>query len=233
MKGMTCGMAVQVFIGSGYASTCCQTTDSTAGLLHEDLNAIAPTLLFDLFPLEGGPTPLEAIEQAQMAIADALNRHEKGVEVIENIHAKFDEGKSKIDAAGLTGTKFLVGDIFTGDESAAVFNLAIENGMMSLVLEEIGLENPIQNIPFLQDGSTRPGLEGLANYDGSDVHLFYTTYRGDDVFDRLGDNPVWNELEFVKMGNVHNLEHFYVYGGPAQVMVLVDKTVAVLTEDNQ
>jgi ABC-type Fe3+-hydroxamate transport system substrate-binding protein len=201
---------------------------------YEELNAIAPTLLFDLFPLEGGPTQLEAIEQTQMAIADALNRHDRGVQVIQDIHAKFAEGQNKIEAAGLGGTRFLVGDVFTGEGDASIFNLTIENGMTSLVLEEIGLENAIQDAPFSQDGSTRPGLEGLSKYDGQDVHFFYTvSLDNDNVFERLEDNPVWNDLEFVKKGNLHDIGNFYIYGGPALAMQLVDKAVEALTADGE
>jgi ABC-type Fe3+-hydroxamate transport system substrate-binding protein len=110
-----------------------------------------------------------------------------------------------------------------------------DNAELSLILEEMGLENAVaDDVESDRRGFVGSSLEGLAAMDGSDVHMFYTTALGGDVFQDSkywADNPVWTNLEFVKAGQVHNLGKVYAFAGPSQAELLVDKVVEVLTPD--
>jgi hypothetical protein len=56
-------------------------------------------------------------------------------------------------------------------------------------------------VEFDRHGFVDSSLEGLAAMDGPDVHMFYITALGSDVFQDSkywADNPAWTNLEFVK-----------------------------------
>ena len=206
------------------------------GEFYGDLSSIAPTVLFDLFPEEGGPTQLERMEEVHITIADIVGRHDRGVANIENMHAKFEEAAGKIEAAGMTGHKFIYLESGVWEDAPWMFVYA-DNAELSIILEEMGLENAVSDdMEFDRRGFIDSSLEGLAAMDGPDVHMFYTTALGGDAF---GDskywkeNPVWKSLEFVKAGQVNNLGKVYAFAGPSQAELLADKVVAALTEEGQ
>jgi ABC-type Fe3+-hydroxamate transport system substrate-binding protein len=203
------------------------------GEFYEDLSDIAPTVLYELFPDKGGQTQLERMEEIHIAIADIVGRHDRGVANIENLHAKFEEAASKLQTAGLAGHRFIYLEAGVWEDAPWMFVYA-ENAELSLILEEIGLENAIGNgVEFDRRGFIDTSLEGLAAMDGTDVHMFYTTALGGDVFQDSkywAKNPVWTNLKFVKAGQVHNLDKVYAFAGPSQAELLVDKVVEALTQ---
>lgn len=205
------------------------------GEFYEDLNDIAPTVLFNLFPEEGGQTQLERMEQVHLGIADIVDKHDQGVANIEGMHAKFDEVAGKLEAAGLAGHKFIYLEAGVWEEAPWMYAYA-QNAELALMLEEMGLENAVpDNMEFDRRGFIDTSLEGLAAMDGSDVHMFYTTALGDDVFndsDYWAENPVWTNLEFVKAGQVHNLDKVYAFAGPSQAELLANKVEKVLVPDD-
>jgi iron complex transport system substrate-binding protein len=75
--------------------------------IYEDLSAIAPTLLFNAYPIEhenvGG---FERMREEFMIIADVLDRHDRGVAVLERMDGKIAEGRAVVEANGMTGEPF-------------------------------------------------------------------------------------------------------------------------------
>jgi ABC-type Fe3+-hydroxamate transport system substrate-binding protein len=203
------------------------------GEFYEDLSDIAPTVLFDLFPEEGSQTQLERMEQVHMTVADIVGKREQGVVNIEKMHAKFDEAAGKLEAAGLAGHKFIYVEAGVWEEAPWMYVFA-QNAELALILEEMGLENAApEDMEFDRRGFIDTSLEGLASIDGPDVHMFYTTALGDDVFNDSqywAENPVWTNLELVKAGQVHNLDKVYAFAGPSQAELLADKVVKGMTE---
>jgi hypothetical protein len=47
------------------------------------------------------------MKEVHIAIADIVERHDKGHTNIEKLHAKFEEAASKLEAAGLAGERFI------------------------------------------------------------------------------------------------------------------------------
>lgn len=174
------------------------------------------------------------MEEVHIAIADIVGRHDQGLANIQKMHAKFDEASSKLEAAGIAGQRFIYLEAGVW-EDAPWMSVYAENAELSLILEEMGLEKAVaDDVESDRRGFVDSSLEGLAAMDGSDVHMFYTTSLGGDVFQDSkywADNPVWTNFEFAKAGEVHNLGKVYAFAGPSQAELLVDKVVEVLTPD--
>jgi ABC-type Fe3+-hydroxamate transport system substrate-binding protein len=202
--------------------------------IYEELSSIAPTVMYDNAPpLDGSPTHLEALEQNIIMVADAAGMRDRGVELVERLHAKYDEAAQKIAAAGLNGTKFVAAaaDPPYGEYTTSTLRLFDNTFFTSQLLSQIGLVNAVTEEYGLANwGLKEVGLEGLATVDGPDIHLFYIHADGQDPFEgEWKDNPVWTNLEIAKSGNVHPLGTSYVYGGVEEMEGLVDKVVAALT----
>lgn len=199
---------------------------------YGDLESIAPTIMFDLFPGQSGPTQLERMEETHMTIAGIVDRQDRAAANLECMHAKFDEAADKLDSAGLAGSKFIYVEAGVWQESPWM-NVYAENAELSIILEEVGLENTVgDDVEFDNYGFVSSSLEGLSALDGPDVYMFYTTALGSDVFndsDYWAENPVWTNLEFVKADRVYNLHKVYAFAGPLQAELLVDKVVELLT----
>jgi ABC-type Fe3+-hydroxamate transport system substrate-binding protein len=201
---------------------------------YDELSSIAPTVMYDNFPtLNGSSTHLEALEQNIILVADAVNKRDAGIEVVDRLHAKYEEAAEKIDADGLKGQKFVVGaaDPPYGDFPNPTLRFFDNTFFMSQMMSRLGLENTVtEEYGPASRGMKVVGLEGLATVDGPDVHFFYIHTEGQDTFENeWKDNPVWTDLEMAKNGNMHPLGTLYVFGGPKQMGEMVDKVVEALT----
>jgi ferric hydroxamate transport system substrate-binding protein len=204
------------------------------GRIYDDLNRIAPTLLFQHISPEGGPSRLEVQERNFMGIADALNKHDGGLEILETRQAGYQELASKLQAAGLNGSKYILAETFFDQpEEMRVYESNFPTGE---VLEIIGLENaavPPVGTPFNQWGESNLGLEGIAALDGPDVHFFHGARHGERGADVVGtyynNHPVWQNLEFVKAGQVYNIGNIWMTGGVYTTMAVVERVVDALT----
>lgn len=201
--------------------------------IYDDLSQIAPTILFRDEPPEGsGLNQLEAAERITMGIADALNRHDEGVAMIQDLHTHLEENGAKLEEAGINGTKFIFAQTWTDDDNSVFIRVWAGPSKPSLLLEEMGIINaaplPQQILP---DGRwDGVGLEGLSTLDGPDVHFMYMPSGDDDaIANQWANNPVWNNLSFVKEGRIYNLgPYLYMYGGPQKDAEFADKVVEVL-----
>jgi ferric hydroxamate transport system substrate-binding protein len=202
--------------------------------LYDELSSIAPTIIYDNSPPLNSTLPhLEALEQNIMLIADAINLQDIGVQIVDGLHAKYEEAADKIEAAGLNGTKYVAGAVDPpyGDYSFSTLRFFDNSFFMSQMLSRIGLVNAVtEDYGLANWGMRQVGLEGLATVDGPDVHFFYIHAEGQNAFqNEWKDNPVWSNLEMARNGNMHPLGPLYVYGGPKQMEEMVDKVVAALT----
>jgi iron complex transport system substrate-binding protein len=64
--------------------------------LYDELSSIVPTVMYsNASPPEGSPAHLESLEQNIILVADAINKRERGVEIVEMLHAKYKEAAAK------------------------------------------------------------------------------------------------------------------------------------------
>jgi ferric hydroxamate transport system substrate-binding protein len=205
--------------------------------LYEILSSIAPTVMYEnLVPLNSSRTHLEALEQNIILVADAANKRDIGVEIVDQLHAKYDEAAQKIAAAGLNGTRFVFGAVDPpyGEYTTSTLRFFDNTFFTPQMLSKLGLENAVTEIygglANGEGGQRQVGLEGLSTIDGPDVHFFYIHAEGQDAFQNEWEgNPVWTNLEIARNGHIHPLGPMYVFGGPKQMEEMVDKVVIALT----
>jgi ABC-type Fe3+-hydroxamate transport system substrate-binding protein len=202
--------------------------------MYDDLSDIAPTVLLDNWPPEGGPTMLGAVEQNTILIADILGLHDDGVAFLENFNAKLDQNERKLEAAGLKGAKFILADVSVF-EGTPELRLYLPNAQGSETLERMVLENVVpQTEEFQRYGNIDSSLEALATLDGPDVHFIYMQVPGEDPLtdpDYWGENPVWKNLSFVKEGRVYALGSINMFRGVLMLEKLADKAAEALIVD--
>lgn len=204
-------------------------------LIYEDLSAIAPTLLFDVFveqPGQDGPNELELMEQNFMTMADVVGKHDEGTTIIDSMHAKFDAAAAKLEDERLGEEKFVLAYV----QSDATTMWIWIDALNTQLLERAGLENAYKTAyeaEYQYDydfGGVAWGLEGLAIVDDPSVHLIFRQHTTDaGIPDAWEGNPVWEGLAFVESGHVYPHESLYVYAGPRAAEVFVDTVVEMLT----
>jgi ABC-type Fe3+-hydroxamate transport system substrate-binding protein len=204
--------------------------------MYDDLNSIAPTLLLNNYPPEDGPTMFEAAKESTMIVADALNRHDAGVDLVEELEAKIAKNAARIESAGLKGDRFIVAETAVFDSQPSL-TLIVPSSQNSQMLEMMGLVNAVPAPDEFQNfGDIDSSLEALASLDGPNVHFIYKAIPGTP--DPLADsrywmnNPGWTNLSFVKEGRVHNVQssdYMSFYGGLIDLAKVSDRITDALT----
>ncbi|WP_100400992.1 ABC transporter substrate-binding protein [Bacillus sp. FJAT-44742] len=204
----------------------------TAASRHEgisdELNNIAPTLLFEPYPEEGEGDQYEEMETTFKEIATAVDREDQAEEVLSDLHASYDELEGLLADDNLTGTEVLLSQAFSANENATV-RLFTDNSMAVQIMEHIGLENAFDEETFEVYGFSETGVENLEPYE--DAEFLYIVQEDDNVFEnQLAGNPVWEELNFVQEDRTHALPgDTWTFGGPLAAEVFAEQVVEALT----
>lgn len=190
--------------------------------LYDTLSAIAPTLMFDPYPVDG-TTQYEEMLTTFGAIATATGRESEAEAVLETLNAGFDAAKRALEAAGRGGETFILSQTFLSSE-VPTFRLFTENALAVQVLEQIGLENAWGDAvqPF---GFSTVDFEAFARIE--DTNFFYVAQ--DDYQTMLADLPLWNGLPFVQSGHAYWLGgDAWLFGGPLSMQVVVDTVLSAM-----
>lgn len=197
------------------------------GPIYEDLSAIAPTLLFNAYPLEeenvGG---FERMREEFMTIAGVLDRHDKGVAVLDRMNQKIAETGATIRASEAAGKPFAL--LMAGTwEGATWLRIYTHNDQASEIIEMMGMENAWP-VKYGQWGYSDGGLEDLTTIQ--DATFFYIAIDEDNPFETTyKDNPVWTNLASVKEGRVYPIGgDTWTYGGPISAELIAEKVAAAV-----
>mgnify|MGYP001171395959 FL=1 len=193
---------------------------------YDQLNAIAPTLIFDPYPAEGQGDQYQEMVDTFKTIADAAGKSAEAEAVLADLQKSYDDAKSKLAAAGKDGRTFVLSMPWV-DQNAVTFRLSTSNGLASKVLEQIGLKNGYQSAQFEAYGFTTSGVEALQSVQDAD---YINITRETEVADMLGKNAVWTGLTFVKENRLFALGgDAWPYGGPHSAKIIVERAVQALT----
>ncbi|CAM4152219.1 iron-siderophore ABC transporter substrate-binding protein [Paenibacillus alkaliterrae] len=196
--------------------------------IYDQLNAIAPTLIFNPYPEEGGLDQYSEMEETFRAIADALNKKDEGEKVLADLQAVYDDAKGKLSAAGKEGHEVVMTQAWSTD-GVVDFRLFTDNSMAMAILAKIGLKNAHQDSAFQMYGYTQTTLEALTKTQ--QASLLYTVSPTDPVFsDMLPKNKVYNELQFVKENRLYDLAGIWPFGGPKSAELLANKVTELLAK---
>ncbi|SFF23871.1 iron complex transport system substrate-binding protein [Paenibacillus catalpae] len=194
--------------------------------IYDQLSAIAPTLIFNPYPEEGGLDQYSEMEQTFTAIADALGKKADGEKVLADLHTFYDDSKAKLASAGKEGQEIVFTQAWT-NEGVATFRLFTDNSMAMAILAKVGLKNAHQDSAFQQYGYSETDIEGLTKTPNASV--LYTTSATDTVFSELlPNNEVYKNLNFAKENRVYDMKGIWPFGGPLSAKLLVERTLEAL-----
>lgn len=195
----------------------------------EQLQAIAPTLLFDPYPGEGGPTQLEEMEATFRTIAAAVGQSTSANAVVDALHDTYGSASEALEAAGVAGKRILLVQAFSS-QNVPQIRVFTDNAMAVGILEEIGLQNAWPGA-YAQFGFDTVEVEGLAPVSDADAFL-YVVQQSDDVFaGTLATNPLWRNLGFVAGERAYALGgDTWLFGGPLSAQLFARRVVDLLRE---
>ncbi|MGJ3239113.1 MAG: ABC transporter substrate-binding protein [Anaerolineae bacterium] len=188
---------------------------------YDELQAIAPVLLFNSYPEEG--SHFDEMTNTFLTIADALNREEEGEAVLDEMFDYFERAEEALSDAGRINEGFILAQGFLQSE-AATFRLFTDNAMAVQILEQIGLNNDWDDAPG-QFGFSTIGIEGFDEVE--DTNFFFVAQEADRDF--FYNSALWSTLPFVQNENAYWLgADVWLFGGPLSAQALVDMTLTAL-----
>jgi iron complex transport system substrate-binding protein len=157
--------------------------------LYDQLSAIAPTVFVETT----GPIWKQNITD----LGEALGEEDKAEEVLAAYETRAAElGAAINEKAGdptVSMVRFLDGPT----------RLYVNKSFSGIVFQDMGLARP--EAQDVDDFVVEVGEEEIRKADGD--HIFVTTFSGGEgSAERFRSNPLWQELEGVKAGNVHEVE---------------------------
>lgn len=195
--------------------------------IYEQLSKIAPTVFSETLRGEW--------QDNFKLYAKALNLEEKGEEVLAQYDAHIEEVKSAL------------GDKLNQEVSVVRFmagktRIYYTDSFSGVIFEKLGFKRAEQQAEFFTDDNklgklaVEVGKEQIPEMDG-DI-LFYFTYAppGDKEAVKTEEewtkDPLWNNLEAVKNGNVHKVDDavWNTAGGVLAANLMLDDLVEKLSE---
>lgn len=197
--------------------------------IYDDLSAIAPTLLFNPYPPQGGPNQYREMRETFLTISKAVGKRDTGQKVLADMEDTFDQARSQLAESGYQDSEFVLAQAFTSQETPTI-RLFSQNAMASMVLEEIGLHNA-WDVAYEAYGFSTVDVEALAEVE--QAHFFYVVQEDDNVFaDQLVENPVWQNLDFVRNDRTYALGgDTWLFGGPLSNKLVAEKIVDLLVRE--
>ncbi|MEK0315625.1 iron-siderophore ABC transporter substrate-binding protein [Cohnella sp. 56] len=193
---------------------------------YDQLNGIAPTLLFDPYPPEGQGDQYQEMLDTFHTIADVLGKQAEAEAALADLQKAYDDGKAKLAAAGKEGRSIALTMPWV-DQNAVTFRIYTDNALAIKTLEHLGLKNAYKPAQFEVYGYTTSGVEALQSVQDAD-YLHITAE--DDVLPMLEKNPVWTGFNFVKDKRVYALGgDTWPFGGPYAAKLMAERAVNALT----
>jgi ABC-type Fe3+-hydroxamate transport system substrate-binding protein len=163
-------------------------------------------------------------------IAEATGTEDQVDQLKSEYDAKIAEGKAAIEAAGLSGQRFLFADGWVEGGAVSVRPFG-QGSLVGEVIEQLGLVNAWEGEVDEDYGLGTTDVEGLTGVQNVDHFVYIANASETDPFgDALKDNAIWQGLPFVQSGDVRRLpDSLWMFGGPTSMMQFVDAVVASLT----
>lgn len=194
----------------------------------DQLNAIAPTLLFNPYPAEGRGGQLDEMRQTLRTIAAAVGRADVAEQVLADLDAHLAAWKARLAAAGWEGKQVLLAQAFSSQGSPQI-RVFTGNALAMQVLVAIGLRDRWPN-PYALYGFDTIDLEGVVPVSDADAFLYVAQKDDDVIANNLANNPIWKTFAFVRADHVYALGgDAWLFGGPLSAGLVADRIGHALT----
>jgi ABC-type Fe3+-hydroxamate transport system substrate-binding protein len=205
------------------------TAASRAKQNYEQLKLIAPTIVFDAYPLEGAGDQYSVMEDTFKIIADIVGKNSEADKVLSDLGKVYADAKEKLKAAKKDGSEFAVTQAYS-NQNAATMRMFHDTSMIVQILQRVGLKNAFKAPKFEVNGFTTGSVELLPSVQNA--NFIYIVQPNDNIFEnQLKDNAVWKGLNFVKENRVYALPGTtWTFGGPLSAKLIVELTTKALTK---
>jgi iron complex transport system substrate-binding protein len=140
-----------------------------------------------------------------------------------DFEAKIQETADAIEAAGTSATPYLFADGWIEGDAVAVRPFG-PGSLVGALGTAAGLENAWTGETDAMWGLGVTDLEGMAQYTDTDMKFIHNNADGSNIFtDGVAGNAIWENLTFVKNGEIHELPHgIWTFGGTKSSEALLD-----------
>lgn len=196
--------------------------------IYKQLEAIAPTLIFDPYSAENIPDQMRDMLNTFLAIADAAGRKTEGEAVLKRMNTSLDKAATDLKNKGKSGREFALVQAYTA-QNVPQLRVFADNSMAAAILNRMGLKNAHKVAKLETNGFSTVSVEALPAMEKAD--FFYVVQDTDNVFaNQLKENPVWKGLAFVKENRTYPLGgNVWLFGGPLSAEVFAGNIVGLLS----
>ncbi|MCP3030577.1 iron-siderophore ABC transporter substrate-binding protein [Halobacillus sp. A1] len=197
--------------------------------IAEDLEEIAPTLMFAPYSEESAQNQFDAMLEEFNTVATAVDKEDEAEQAVSEMEQSFEEQRARLEEAGQDDMNYVISQAFTA-QNTPTLRLFTDNSMVANVMGELGMTNDYESEELEIYGYTETTVETLQNYQ--DSNFFYIVQDEDNIFDeQLAGNPVWEELDFVKNDRLYQMPgSTWTFGGPLSAEVLAEQVVDSVLE---
>ncbi|MFG3497092.1 ABC transporter substrate-binding protein [Streptomyces sp. NPDC047928] len=191
---------------------------------YEQLDEIAPTLMFDPYAKDG---EFEEMRTTLKTIGTAVGRADAADRALKELDARLQAARTRIADGRKNGAEVTVARGYTTD-GAAVVEVLTDSTIPGGLLPRLGLRNAWTGKADAY-GMSRVDIEGLKPVEKSS--LVYVAAENDDVFaTSLPKNALWRNLDFARNKRVHALDPgTWFFGGPFSTAQVADEIASALT----
>lgn len=195
---------------------------------YELLTQIAPTIILNPFPQEGGEGEYGHMISSIQKVATALGLEEKGNDVIASLEDAYSEARSKLKEKDIDFNYIKIIDFSTNDTVSLY--LFTDTSLHSVILEKIGFNNVYVPNKFELYGQTNISIENLVGLDNHSLMLIAD--KGSDVFSsNLISQEVLDSLGFYANEKMYYLGSNASAFGPLSTLTFIDTVVKSFTEN--
>ncbi|CDQ20103.1 iron complex transport system substrate-binding protein [Halobacillus karajensis] len=199
--------------------------------IQEDLERIAPTVMFSPYSEEAAKDQFANMEKEFNTMAKIFDKEDKAEQVLSDMEDTFAEQQKRLEEAGKDGMNYVITQAFTLQDTPTL-RLFTDNSMVAQIMNRMGMKNDYESEKLEVYGYTETTVEALQNYQ--DSNLFYIVQEEDNIFkEQLAGNPVWENLAFVQEDRTYQMPgDAWTFGGPLSAEVLAEQVVNAALQEN-
>ncbi|HEX2144804.1 MAG TPA: iron-siderophore ABC transporter substrate-binding protein [Glycomyces sp.] len=156
-------------------------------------------------------------------VAALLGKDAEAEALWGDFEAKIEETRAAIEAAGTGDVPYLYADGWIEGDAISIRPFGAGSLVGSLGTA-VGLENAWTGEADEVWGLGGTDVEGMAQYTDTELKFIYNNSYNDNIFnEKLLGNPIWDDLKFVKDGELYELPHsIWTFGGPKSSEAILD-----------
>ncbi|MFB9885866.1 ABC transporter substrate-binding protein [Balneatrix alpica] len=177
--------------------------------LFEQLNEIAPTLLFQQYAKADQPhySYYRQMHSMYRRLAQVLGKTDLAEQQLQTLEQQLQQTRDRLTAAGWRGKPVVFGKFVGMGYGLRVF---APQSLAASLLQQLGLDYAWQQALPGKD-FTHLQLQHLPRL-GEVTLILERTEEGEGM--RMRSSPVWQQLPFVRAGQVLEIEPLWSFGGP-------------------